>query len=113
MISCSVLNGNHPMTAFIVKNTSAKPITFSAGVIKQSQIMGPQEITSSFTVQPNDSIIARQTYFKKDGENPQHWFSKFEMMPVEGIEFNDPRKAENWKKSSKDNVPIYTFTINK
>ena len=113
MISCSVLNGNHPMTAFIVKNTSAKPITFSASVIKQSQIMGPQEITSSFTVQPNDSIIARQTYFKKDGENPQNWFSKFEMMPVEGIEFNDPRKVENWKKSSKDNVPIYTFTINK
>lgn len=113
LISCGVLNGNSPMTAFIVKNTSEKPISFTAGVLKHSQIAGYQIITNSFTVNPNDSIIARQTYFKRDGENPQNWFTKFDILPVEGIELNDPKIRENWKKSSKDNAPIYTFTLNK
>lgn len=102
-----------PMTAFIVKNTSDKPITFTASVIKMSQTFGAQEINNSFTVKPNDSIIARQTYFKKDGENPQKWFSKFDIFPVDGIEMNDPTVSGNWKKSSKDKVPTYTFTLNK
>lgn len=111
--SCGVLNGNSPMTAFIVKNTSDKPISFSASVLKYSQIMGPQIIDNSFTVRPKDSIIVRQTYFKRDGENPQNWFQEFKIFPVKGIEMNDPKNAQNWIKSSKDNVPIYTFTINK
>lgn len=111
-ISCLPMTGS-PMTAFTVKNTSNKPISFTASVIKMSQTFGAQEITNSFTVKPNDSIIARQTYFKKDGENPQKWFSRFDIFPVEGIEMNDPNLPQNWKKSSKDNIPIYTFTINK
>ncbi|REC47694.1 hypothetical protein DRF67_09515 [Chryseobacterium pennipullorum] len=101
------------MTAFIVKNNSEKPISFTAGVIKMSQAFGAQEINNSFTVKPHDSLIVRQTYFKKDSENPQKWFSKFDISPEEGIEMNDPNLSENWKKSSKDNVPTYTFTINK
>jgi hypothetical protein len=113
VISCGVLNGNSPITAFIVKNTSDKPITFTAGVLKYSQIVGPQIITNTFTVNPNDSIIARQTYFKRDGENPQNWFTEFNIFPVEGIEFNNPNVRENWKKSSKNDVPTYTFTLNK
>ncbi|HET8886469.1 MAG TPA: hypothetical protein VFM70_08995 [Salinimicrobium sp.] len=113
LTSCGILNGNNPMTAFIVKNTSEKPINFSASVLKHSQIMGPQIIDNSFTVKPKDSIIVRQTYFKRDGENPQNWFQEFKIFPVDGIELNDPKKAENWVKSSKDNIPIYTFTINK
>lgn len=112
LISCLPMTGS-PMTAFIVKNTSDKPISFTASVIKMSQIMGPQEITNSFTVKPHDSIIARQTYFKKDGENPQKWFEKFDIFPVDGIEMNNPNLPQNWKKSSKDNIPIYTFTLNK
>lgn len=110
---CASLNGNSPMTAFIVKNTTDKPISFTASVLKYSQIAGPQLITNSFTVQPNDSIIARQTYFKRDGENPQKWFNEFKIFPVEGIELNDPNLAENWVKSSKENIPVYTFTLNK
>ena len=113
VLGCGVINGNSPMTAFIVKNTSSEPISFSADVLKHSQTMGPQIITNSFTVKPNDSIIARQTYFKRDGENPQNWFTKFEIYPGSTIEMNDPTKAENWKKSMKDNIPIYTFTLNK
>src|SRR5690606_15509577 len=113
LISCAVLNGNSPMTAFIVKNTSDKTISFTAGVLKHSQMMGPHVITNSFTVKPNDSVIARQTYFKRDGENPQNWFTDFDIFPVEGIELNDPKIRENWKKPSKDNVPTYTFTLNK
>lgn len=100
------------MTAFIVKNTSDKPISFTAGVLKYSQIMGAQVITNSFTVNPNDSIIARQTYFKRDGENPQSWFMEFNIFPVDGVELNDPKIPENWKKSSINNVPTYTFTLN-
>lgn len=67
-----------PMTAFIVKNTSDKPISFTTSVIKMSVTFGAQQVTRSFTVNPHDSIIARKTYFKKDGENPQKWFTKFE-----------------------------------
>lgn len=111
-VSCLPMTGS-PMTAFIVKNTSDKPISFTASVIKMSQTFGAQEVTNSFTVKPHDSIIARQTYFKKDGENPQKWFSKFDVFPVDGIELNNPNLPENWKKYSKDNVPTYTFTLNK
>lgn len=110
--SCLPMTGS-PMTAFIVKNTSDKPISFTASVVKMSQTFGAQEVTNSFTVKPHDSIITRQTYFKKDGENPQKWFSRFDIFPVEGIEMNDPNLPQNWKKYSKDNIPIYTFTINK
>mgnify|MGYP003609349255 CR=1 FL=1 len=113
IISCGTINGNNPMTAFIVKNTSDKPISFTAGVLKHSQLVGPQVITNSFTVNPNDSIIARQTYFKRDGENPNKWFTEFNIFPVDGIELNNPNLPENWKKSTKDNTPIYTFTLNK
>lgn len=111
-VSCLPMTGS-PMTAFIVKNTSDKPISFTASVIKMSQTLGAQEVTNSFTVKPHDSIIARQTYFKKDGENPQKWFSKFDVFPVDGIELNNPNLPENWKKSSKEDVPTYTFTLNK
>ena len=113
LTSCAVLNGNSPMTAFIVKNTSDKSISFSASVVKFSQSMGAQTINNSFTVKPKDSLIVRQTYFKRDGENPQNWYQEFNIFPVDGIEMNNPKKAENWIKSSKDNIPIYTFTINK
>lgn len=64
-ISC-ISTKNYPMTAFIVKNTSGQPISFTASVMKYSQTFGRQEITNSFMVKPHDSIIARQTYFKKD-----------------------------------------------
>lgn len=107
------MNGNSPMTAFIVKNTSDKPISLSASVLKYSQIMVPQVIDNFFIVKPKDSIIVRQTYFKRDGENPQNWFQEFKIFPIDGIELNDPKKAENWIKSSNNNVPIYIFTINK
>lgn len=113
LTGCAVLNGNSPMTAFIVKNTSERPISFSASVVKFSQSMGPQTINNSFTVNPKDSLIVRQTYFKRDGENPQNWFQEFNIFPVDGIEMNDPKNAQNWIKSSKGNIPIYTFTINK
>lgn len=113
LTSCSVLNGNSPMTAFIVKNTSEKSISFSASVVKFSQSMGAQTINNSFTVKPKDSLIVRQTYFKRDGENPQNWCQEFKIFPVDGVEMNDPKNAQNWIKSSKDNIPIYTFTINK
>ncbi|MBV7441356.1 hypothetical protein KRX57_07975 [Weeksellaceae bacterium TAE3-ERU29] len=111
--SCGIFGGDFPMTAFIVKNTSEKPISFTASIIKHSQIMGAHEISNSFTVKPNDSIIVRQTYFSKDGENPQAWFKTFNIFPVEGIEMNDPNKAENWKKSVTKSQPVYVFTINK
>ncbi|WP_172277486.1 hypothetical protein [Chryseobacterium sp. LAM-KRS1] len=110
--ACLPMSGS-PMTAFIVKNTSDKPVSFTSSVIKMSQSFGAQEVSNSFTVKPHDSIIVRQTYFKKDGTNPQKWFSKFDISPVDGVELNDPQLAENWKKGSKDNVPTYTFTINK
>lgn len=77
-----------------------------------SVTFGAQEITHSFTVKPHDSIIVRQTYFKKDGENPQRWFTQFEILPVDGVVMKDPQKPENWVKSEKDKIPIYTFTIN-
>jgi hypothetical protein len=58
-------------------------------------------------------MIVRQTIFKKDSEKPQSWFSSFEIFPTDGIEINNPKLPENWKKSTKDKYQIYTFTINK
>lgn len=75
--------------------------------------MGPQVITNSFTIKPNDSVIARQTAFKRDGESPQKWFTTFVITPVDGVQMNDPNLVENWKKGEQDKVPTYTFTLNK
>jgi hypothetical protein len=100
-------------TVFVLKNTSSSQINMTIGVIKCSQTFGCQEYKNSFTVKPNDSIIARQIYFKKDSEKPQSWFSSFDIFPLDGVEMNDPKSPQNWKKSNKDNMQIYTFTLNK
>ncbi|MBB5333653.1 hypothetical protein [Chryseobacterium koreense] len=112
MIGCIALPGE-ANTAFILKNTSEKPINMTIGVIKCSQAFGCQEYKNTFMVKPNDSTIARQTIFKKDSEKPQSWFASFEIFPVDQVEMNDPKKPENWIKSSKDKIQIYTFTLNK
>ncbi len=53
------------MTAFIVKNTSEKPISFFASVIKMSQTFGPQEVTNSFTVKAKDQHYCKTNLFQK------------------------------------------------
>ena len=111
-IGCITLPGE-ANTAFIIKNTSDKPITATIGVIKCSQAFGCQEYKNAFTFKAKDSMIVRQTIFKKDSEKPQSWFSSFEIFPIDGIEINNPKLPENWKKSTKDKYQIYTFTINK
>ena len=111
-IGCIALPGE-ANTAFIIKNTSEKTINTTISVIKCSQAFGCQEYKNAFTIKAKDSIIARQMIFKKDSDKPQSWFSSFEIFPVDGIEMNNPKLPENWKKSTKDKYQIYTFTINK
>ena len=111
-IGCIALPGE-ANTAFIIKNTSEKTINTTIGVIKCSQAFGCQEYKNAFTFKAKDSMIVRQTIFKKDSDKPQSWFSSFEIFPVDGIEMNNPKLPENWKKSTKDKYQIYTFTINK
>ena len=57
LVGCFSMS-NSPMTAFIVKNTSNQPISFKAGVAKQSVTFGLQIIENSFTVMPNDSVLS-------------------------------------------------------
>lgn len=111
-ISCIALPGE-AKTAFVIKNTSDYPITATVGVVKCSTAFGCQEYKQPLTINAKDSIIARQTFFKKDSEKPQSWFSTFEIFPVDGVEMNDPNLPENWKKSTKEKYQIYTFKINK
>lgn len=111
-ISCFALPGE-ANTVFILKNTSDKSISMTIGVIKCSQTFGCEEYKNSFTVKAKDSILGRNIFFKKDSEKPQSWFSSFDIFPVEGVEMNDPKLPQNWKKSYKDKIQIYTFTINK
>jgi hypothetical protein len=101
------------MTEFYVKNTSNKTISFEASIIKFSQITDPYEISLSFTVPPNESVLARKTEFQKDGKEPQKWFTKFVIHPVYGVEMNDPYLLENWVKYIKNDTPVYEFTLNK
>lgn len=116
LASCGILipfpeSKKYPTTTFYVKNHSEKPINFQSTVLKRSS-SGPYEVTVPFTVQPKDSVLARKAMFKKDGENPQNWFTKFTIFPVDGVKINDPNKAENWKKwINNENRPCYTFII--
>lgn len=68
LTSCGILNPfpnkDYPITTFYVKNNSTKVINFKPSLIKQS-MNGPFEMTLPFTVQPKDSVLARQTRFKK------------------------------------------------
>lgn len=98
LISCDMINP--PMKAYVFKNTSDKSISFTAGVWKYNI---HQVVTNSFTVKPHDSLIFRQT----------SGFVEVKIFPVDSIEMNDPNVAENWVKSEKEGIPIYTFTINK
>ena len=114
LTSCVDFSDNdYETTSFYVKNTSNKTITFTAGVLKMSQITDPYVVTNTFTVNPNDSVLARNTNFKKNGTNPQSWFRSFEISPVSGVEMNDPKLPENWKKYENNDTPIYVFTLNK
>ena len=97
-------------TEYYVKNTSNKTIHFDASVLKQSTIMGPHEVTVSFTVHPNDSVLARKAEYWKETTK---WFTRFIIYPVEGIQMNDPNLPENWIKYDKNGLPVYVFTLNK
>lgn len=114
--SCGILipfpeSKKYPTTTFYVKNNSEKTVNFQSTVLKRST-NGPYEITVPFTVRPKDSILARKAMFKRDAENPQNWFTKFIIFPVDGITIHDPNKAENWKKwINSKNRPCYTFII--
>ncbi|HEY6914974.1 MAG TPA: hypothetical protein VI413_09885, partial [Paludibacter sp.] len=69
--------------------------------------------TNSFDVYPNDSVLARNINYRKDGTAPQSWFKSFVITPVEGIEMNNPELAENWVKYNNNKIPTYVFTLNK
>ena len=100
------------VTDFYVKNTSDKTISFDASVFKRSST-GYYEISLPFVVYTNDSVLARRIEFSKDGKNPQKWFHKFIIHPVEGIQMNDPNLPENWIKYNTNDNPVYVFTLNK
>ena len=55
LVSC----GSYTMSTFYVKNTSDKTVSFDASVMKFSQ-SGPYDVNQSFTVKPNDSVLARK-----------------------------------------------------
>ena len=114
MAGCGVLfpwpEGNYPMTSFYVQNDSQKAIDFKATVIKHSTA-GPFAMTVPFTVNPQDSVLARQVGFRKDAE-PNAWFREFSISPAEGVKTNNPYQPENWKKGTDSKgKPTYTFTI--
>jgi len=106
-------NNDVPITNFYVKNTSNKTISFSATVLKYSQLTDPYTVTETFDVYPNDSVLARVVGYTKDGTDPQSWFKSFDITPVNGIEINDPNLAENWVKYNVNNTPTYVFKLNK
>lgn len=99
----------YPTTEFYVKNTSNKTIYFDATVVL---FISKPAITSSFTVNPKDSVLARSVGIKTDAE-PQIWFKSFEIYPVEGIQMNDPNLSANWVKYNFNEKPTYVFTLNK
>jgi len=110
MVLFFACNKHYVMTEFYVKNTSDKTISFEASVMKSSQILGPHEVSETFTVYPNDSVLARKIEFFADNTK---WFTSFIIYPVEGIQMNDPNLPDNWIKYYKNSLPIYVFTLNK
>ena len=95
---------------FYVKNTSDKTVSFDASVMKFSQ-SGPYDVNQSFTVKPNDSVLARKVSMRND-VSPEKWFTQFNIFPTDSLEFNDPKNPQNWVKTiGKDGKPIYTFNI--
>lgn len=114
--SCGILipfpeSKKFPTTTFYVKNNSDRTVNFKATVLKRNS-MGPFEMTNSFTVNPKDSVLARQVGFKRDSENPQKWFTNFTIFPTDSIQIHDPNKPSNWKKwTNEKGKPCYTFII--
>lgn len=115
LTSCGILipwpeSKNYPTTTFYVKNNSEKAISFQSTVLKRSS-NGPFEMRVPFTVQPKDSVLARQVGFE-NGAEPQKWFIEFTISPIVGIIMNNPNKPENWRKGrSMKGKQYYTFTI--
>ena len=106
------MSKNYPTTTFYVKNTSDKTQNFRASIIKQN-MHGPFEMTLPFSVQPNDSIVARRVGFHRDAR-PTAWFKSFVIFPADGTTFNDPNLDENWVKSTDERGnTVYTFTMTK
>ena len=106
LLSC----GSYTMSTFYVKNKSEKQINFNASVVKYSQ-MGPYLLNVPFTIKAKDSVLARKVKMRTD-LSAENWFEKFEIFPIDGLEFNDPKNPQNWIKTiGKDGKPIYTFNI--
>jgi hypothetical protein len=103
--------GNYTMSTFYVKNTANKPVSFSASVVKYSSITGPMVVDQTFTVPPNDSVLARRVSLR-DNVGPEVWFQKFRIFMAEGLSFNDPKLRDNWVKTiGPDGKPVYTFSL--
>ena len=93
------------VTEYFIKNTSNQTINFDLTVPKgEEQVVTESHgyvLTSdsvyTFTVNANDSIIF---YFSdsnlEDSENHLKWFTKFDILPVNGIQMNDAYLPENW-----------------
>ncbi|PIE50410.1 MAG: hypothetical protein CSA38_03130 [Flavobacteriales bacterium] len=112
LVGCMSMK-NYADTAFYAKNTSSKPISFEAGIMKNSMSFGRYEVKNSFQVSPNDSILIIRTNFKKEYDNPQHMFSTFTIFPGdENTKYSDAQNPKNWKKYLKGDLVIYTFTLN-
>jgi len=118
-LSASIISGcgmlvGYPTTNFYVKNSSEQEVLATITVLKYSSINGPYEMTQTFVFPPNDSILARQIGFKPDGENPQGWFTKFQIQNFDTTIHNDPYQRENWlKRMTEAGIPYYVFVVNK
>jgi len=112
-VSCFELEDNDSVSvSFYVKNTAENPISFSTTIWKFSQINGMYKVTSDYTVNSGDSVLARKATYSSDVIEPNKWFESFVITPVEGIEMSNPNLVENWVKYIRDGLPVYVFTLN-
>ncbi len=87
------------------------PVKFEATVVKHTS-MGNVQRTLPFMAWPKDSVLTRTISYKKDGDNPQCWFTEFRILSSGTSSYNDPNVASNWKKGLDGNgKPYYTFII--
>jgi hypothetical protein len=100
----------YPTTTFWINNNTEKTVNIKASLFIDS--LPPPHIQDVFfTIEPEDSVLFRQSTFNKQG-NPAKIFKEIKFVPLDK-RMNNPTDSANWIKSTDlKGKPKFNFYIN-
>lgn len=109
LLALSGCSTQYPTTTFWINNNTEKTVNIKASLFIDT-LPPPHILDVFFTIEPEDSVLFRQSTFNKQG-NPAKIFKEIKFVPVDK-QINNPSDSTNWIKSMDSNgKPKFNFYI--